>query len=55
VKDKIAYNICPGCGEMVYSNEDKFLQASDRPVYKNIFWHMDCWKLRKSLKEQDEK
>ena len=38
------HNKCPKCGIQIEVEDKKFLQISDRPKYKNIFWHKHCWK-----------
>jgi len=35
--------ICPGCGKEIKEGEAIFMEARDRPIYCNVYWHKDCF------------
>lgn len=34
--------ICPVCLKEIGAGQDRFMQAKDRPVYENIYYHREC-------------
>lgn len=37
---------CPGCEKPILKTDKRFMVARDRPIYENILWHYDCWRLK---------